>query len=107
MGVDTKLRLIDGTTLEKRVIPALADFIDCNDPTAVKLLFEETLASEKCQYALASDKVIAEHLAEGSQDLITGNIPDKIKDLAHAGRWLVDRGEIKRHLAQETLNRFL
>ena len=107
MGVDTTVVLIDATALEQRVIPALSDFLDRDDPSAVKLLVQETLASEQFQHALTNDKVIAEYFAKGSQDLIDGRIPNKIRDFSQADHWIVDRREIKQRLAQETLNRFL
>src|SRR5262245_40479045 len=53
MGVDTQLALIDAAALEGRAIPALADFLNGDDPRAVKLLVEETLESDKFQNALA------------------------------------------------------
>src|SRR6266850_1798288 len=90
MSVDIELALIDASTLQRQVIPAVADFVERGDSAPAKELVEATMASPQFRAALVSDKIIVEHFVQESRKLLEGKLPKAVLDYRHGGHLLTD-----------------
>jgi hypothetical protein len=109
MSADTELFLIDDSILQGRVIPAVSDFLDRNDPDAAKRLVHEAISSQQFQTSIRSavsgDRMTAEYLFNGSKELLEGRLPKEIID--DTGKMIRDRAAIRRRQTETILNPFL
>src|SRR5262245_43143963 len=97
MSADTELFLIDESILKARVIPAISDFLDRVDSAAAKQLVREAISSQQFQAALKSavsgDRMAAQYLAKGSNELLDGKLPREVLD--DTGETIRDQGAIR------------
>jgi len=109
MSANTELFLIDESVLKGRVIPAISDFLDRGDPIAAKRLVQEAMSSQQFQAALKSnvrgEKAIAQYLANGSNELLGGKLPQEITN--DTGDIVRDQEGIRRRQTATVLNPFL
>ena len=109
MSTDTELLLIDDNILEGQVVPAISEFIEHNDSGPAKQLVRNARMGQQFQTSIKSGanatRFIAQYLADSSEDLLNGKLPDEI--LGDNGEKIRDPELIRRRQTEIVLSRFL
>ena len=109
MGADTELFLIDESILNGQIMPAIVDFLERDDASAARRLVDEAMSGQQFKAAITSknygDRTTAEYFADGSKQLIDGEMPNKILD--DDGETIRDPQLIRRRQTERLLSRFL